>query len=107
MPEALGFTPSNTKSESKALRKELTRPFRFHAPESGVPWGSWCALSFTCGSSALHPILHVAWFYFVLRASILWLCVLFAFLFYFGLNEKTKINSTRIALKQNSIPYAP
>lgn len=55
---------------------------------------------------ALHPILHIAWFYLVLRSSIVWLYVPFTFLFYFGLNEKIKINSTRVTLNQNNTPYA-
>lgn len=115
MSEALGFIPSSPKNKVQLLeRTELTDPSIF--PESrrkarGRQRVLACWLSGQAGGQAgeqaskqaseqhalpspwaplLATIPHVACFYSVLRSSILWLCVWFAFLFYFGLNEKTK-----------------
>lgn len=103
MHEPLDSIPSSTKKKKKgkkALREEaLLDSIR---PESSVPWRAAVCFPFP----ALHPILHIAWFYLVLHSSIVWLYVPFTFLFYFDLNEKTKMNSARVTLNQNSTPYA-
>lgn len=102
MHEALGSITSSTKKK-KQVKKALKKGALLDSicPESFVPWESRCVLSLPC--SPPHSSYRLVLFG---SSSISWLYVPFTFLFCFGLNEKPKMNSTRVTLNQNNTPYA-